>query len=105
MSTVIRGRRVIGESGEYYHQKGRLAPITRYAELGIDILDTSFSRPWTPDGEETLLELWDMRHSAEEIAGELKRTLPDVLSRLTKVAYEELSPEELAWYGKLRREG
>ena len=106
----LRGHKAFGDPGDYRSRatktgKTRDDISMQYKALGIDLTDTAISRPWTPDGEEVMLELWDGGYKVKDICKELNRTIPDVLSRLAKVGYERLSPKELEAYGEIMRGG
>ena len=85
----------MGEAG-YVRKTGKgVGVISRFKELGIDLLDSSISRPWTPDGESALRDLFYFGLTYKQMAKELNRTWQDVWSR-TVLLYTkgELAPDE-----------
>jgi len=53
-----------------------------YRSLGIDLLDLSPDRPWTPDGDRALIEFCHLGMTPKEIAIEFKRSLESVNNRM-----------------------
>ena len=99
----VKGSKAIGAKGELYRYEKKDTKIravkNRYMELGIDLDDTSISRPWTPDGEEALLDLFSQGYTVKKMCKELNRVWPDVGSRLVKLGMEKrLDPE--GWPGE-----
>lgn len=50
--------------------------------IGIDINDISKNRPWTPDGEGYLVDLYLRGWTAKEIAEEMNRTPGSVIGKI-----------------------
>ena len=100
----IGGSKAIGKPEYAYVAKTGKGSgvITRYKEIGIDLLDTSISRPWTPDGEGTLIDLYYAGYNVKAMCRELNRTWPDVGSRLVKLGMEgRIDPEGWPREGEL----
>ena len=95
-ATRVASNTVPGYIKKSNKTKGALSHFTQF---GIDLNDTSITRPWTLDGEDALVDLFVQEgYTAKEVCKELGRTLPDVLSRLVKLALEELGPEGIKVY-------
>lgn len=103
MTSLARysGSKAIGGPGDYSRNKtGQSKAITNaLVMLGVKHGDRDKARPWTPDGEEVLIQFFHEGLTVRKMCKEFNRSWPDVGSRLVKLGMEKrLDPE--SWPGE-----
>jgi len=66
-----------------YMENGDVRGVNNlFKAVGINLSDINPNRPWTPDGEQYLIELYEKGYTAAEMAAEMKRTTGNVIGKI-----------------------
>jgi len=72
-----------------------------YRSLGIDLNDLSPDRPWTPDGDRHLIEMYEHGWTVDMMAAEVKRARWIIVGRLWELGERGRITGEMYGWGRV----